>query len=317
MDSFELENPVDASDVHQRVQQFISAQSSPLAVVTSGGTTVPLEKNCIRFIDNFSQGTRGALCAEEFLKRGYAVIFLSRLGSLQPFVNHLPSLHDASGLFSVLSDTSDQRELRVADPCMAAMADVWPHAQAAQSSQRLLTVHFTSVFEYLRYLEVISRLCQGPQTAFVLAAAVSDFYVPWPQLPQHKIQSANGALQLQLQNVPKCLGMLRHAWAPNALHVSFKLETDEGLLLRKAAGAIEKYGMHCVVANMLHTRKDKVVVVSREQTGASLPNTSKLDGGMIAETIEREDGDCIEGKLVAYIVGRHRSHCEWQETVGL
>lgn len=35
-----------------------------LVVVTSGGTTVPLEVNTVRFIDNFSTGTRGARSAE-------------------------------------------------------------------------------------------------------------------------------------------------------------------------------------------------------------------------------------------------------------
>ena len=36
----------------------------PVAFVTSGGTTVPLEKNTVRFIDNFSTGTRGTKCTE-------------------------------------------------------------------------------------------------------------------------------------------------------------------------------------------------------------------------------------------------------------
>jgi phosphopantothenate-cysteine ligase len=62
----------------------------PLAVVTSGGTTVPLERRCVRFIDNFSAGTRGAASAERFLQRGYAVVFLTRRGSLQPFSLELP-----------------------------------------------------------------------------------------------------------------------------------------------------------------------------------------------------------------------------------
>jgi len=42
--------------------------SRPLVCVTSGGTTVPLEKRCVRFIDNFSGGTRGALSTEAFLE---------------------------------------------------------------------------------------------------------------------------------------------------------------------------------------------------------------------------------------------------------
>lgn len=36
--------------------------------MTSGGTTAPLERRCVRFLDNFSQGTRGALSAEQFLQ---------------------------------------------------------------------------------------------------------------------------------------------------------------------------------------------------------------------------------------------------------
>lgn len=35
-----------------------------IAIVTSGGTTVPLERRTVRFIDNFSTGTRGACLAE-------------------------------------------------------------------------------------------------------------------------------------------------------------------------------------------------------------------------------------------------------------
>lgn len=35
-----------------------------VAVVTSGGTTVPLERNTVRFLDNFSTGARGAASAE-------------------------------------------------------------------------------------------------------------------------------------------------------------------------------------------------------------------------------------------------------------
>jgi hypothetical protein len=31
---------------------------------------VPLERNCVRFIDNFSAGTRGAMSTEQFLQVG-------------------------------------------------------------------------------------------------------------------------------------------------------------------------------------------------------------------------------------------------------
>lgn len=38
--------------------------SKRIVCVTSGGTTVPLEQRCVRFIDNFSSGHRGATSTE-------------------------------------------------------------------------------------------------------------------------------------------------------------------------------------------------------------------------------------------------------------
>lgn len=35
-----------------------------IVCVTSGGTTVPLEQRCVRYIDNFSSGNRGAASTE-------------------------------------------------------------------------------------------------------------------------------------------------------------------------------------------------------------------------------------------------------------
>ena len=49
---------------------------------------MPLEHNTVRFVDNFSAGTRGSASAEYFLDQGYAVIFMHRLKSLEPFVRH-------------------------------------------------------------------------------------------------------------------------------------------------------------------------------------------------------------------------------------
>jgi phosphopantothenate-cysteine ligase len=59
-----------------------------VVLVTSGGTTIPFEKNTVRFIDNFSVGTRGSSSTEHFLAQDYAVIFLYRANSLRPFARH-------------------------------------------------------------------------------------------------------------------------------------------------------------------------------------------------------------------------------------
>lgn len=78
----------DDTTLIRRLQNFTTRHTShhiPIALVTSGGTSAPLEHNCVRYLDNFSTGTRGAYAVEEFCKRGYAVIHLRRVGSVAPF----------------------------------------------------------------------------------------------------------------------------------------------------------------------------------------------------------------------------------------
>ena len=44
--------------------RWVKLNSSVLSLSQSGGTTMPLEHNTVRFVDNFSAGTRGASSAE-------------------------------------------------------------------------------------------------------------------------------------------------------------------------------------------------------------------------------------------------------------
>ncbi|KAK7260106.1 hypothetical protein RIF29_25871 [Crotalaria pallida] len=64
--------------------------------------------------------------------------------------------------------------------------------------------------------------CLGPCVMFYLAAVVSDYYVPWKDMVEHKIQSGSHLLDVQLVQVPKMLSVLRKDWAPLAFCVSFK-----------------------------------------------------------------------------------------------
>ena len=75
VDQFFKDAPLPTTSIDSSVQAFIrkhtpvdGLQGRPIVCVTSGGTTVPLERRCIRFIDNFSGGTRGALSVEQFLQ---------------------------------------------------------------------------------------------------------------------------------------------------------------------------------------------------------------------------------------------------------
>lgn len=219
----------------ESVRHFLVASveaSLKLAVVTSGGTTVPLEQRTVRFIDNFSTGTRGALCAERLLTSQsqppsvqspdikpyqYAVIFLSRIGSMQPFLQRA----SASTFLNSLDVTSSGgTKVTVTDKAIIEDVSTWQVVK-----HRLFNISFTTVHEYLACLRSISVLIQqlNIPAMFVLAAAVSDFYLPRDELQEHKLQSSEGDLKLTLTRVPKCLGILRKNWAPSSFIVSFKV----------------------------------------------------------------------------------------------
>jgi phosphopantothenate-cysteine ligase len=46
---------------------------------------------------------------------------------------------------------------------------------------------------------------------------------------------------IALRLVPKVLKAVTHIWAPNAYIISFKLETDNRILIQKSKEALKKY----------------------------------------------------------------------------
>jgi hypothetical protein len=83
----DTEPPSDLAFVDLSLREFFAfhcAAGRRTALVTSGGTMVPLEARMVRFVDNFSTGLRGASLAEGLLAAGYAVVFLHRAGSKRP-----------------------------------------------------------------------------------------------------------------------------------------------------------------------------------------------------------------------------------------
>ncbi|GMH14817.1 hypothetical protein Nepgr_016658 [Nepenthes gracilis] len=254
--------------ISEKLKNFIEQNSQlsgngtscrKIVCVTSGGTTVPLEQRCVRYIDNFSSGHRGAASTEYFLKAGYAVIYLHRRGTCQPYCRSLPD----DPLLECFEFTNEGNIQVQRSQCEAVRKAIMDH-HAALAAGFLLKLPFTTIFEYLQLLQLIaiSMRSLGPAAMFYLSAAVSDFYVPWDSMAEHKIQSASGPLDMSLAQVPKMLSVLRRDWAPMAFCISFKLETDPGILLEKASMALNKYKMHAVVANELSTRKEVVVVVT-------------------------------------------------------
>ncbi|CAD5221892.1 unnamed protein product [Bursaphelenchus okinawaensis] len=245
--------------LEERVEKFVEKTSNEgrrLALITSGGTIVPLEKNTVRFIDNFSQGTRGSASSEYFLKHGYNVIFFYRENSLKPFSRHAPNLFEQF----VINDEGK--------PIFTPTPEVEKAiVENKKYGDRLLFITFTTVEQYLHEIELICKHVHklGPRALIYLAAAVSDFYIKKEELPTHKIQSKEGDLQLRLSVVTKILDRLVTAVVPQAFLISFKLETDPEMLIPKAQMALKKYGHSLVIANMLANRKTDVTFVQADK----------------------------------------------------
>ncbi|KAF2132239.1 phosphopantothenate-cysteine ligase-like protein [Dothidotthia symphoricarpi CBS 119687] len=254
-----------------------------VVLVTSGGTTVPLETQTVRYIDNFSAGTRGATSAEYFLQNGYAVIFLHRQFSLLPYSRHYS--HNTRSFLDYMKE--EDGRVVVDEQHQEEMLRVLRQYAEVKRENKLLILSYVTITEYLWNLREVAKLMRplGPKAIFYLAAAVSDFFVPQDRMVEHKIQSNEEFLQgaadagnsnaktpaartegrslvIDLEPVPKFLQSLVDGWAPEAMIVSFKLETDPSMLVKKAQYSLNKYSHHLVIGNLLLTRKWEVVFVS-------------------------------------------------------
>jgi phosphopantothenate-cysteine ligase len=178
---------------------------------------------------------------------------------------------------------------------------------AALQEGRLLTIPFRTVEEYIAKLQISAEaldICQS-LTIFYLAAAVSDFYVPRSDRSEHKIQSKDNSgeegLVLRLKPVPKVMSLLRKTWAPSAFVVSFKLETDPDLLRTKAERAVERYGCHMVIGNLLQSRHDKVFILTPQDQQLQNP-CDATDWPLEEITKSSKDIDSLESSLMDVVI---------------
>ena len=259
----------------ERVRAFLAAahgEDRPIVLVTSGGTTVPLEKNTVRFIDNFSTGQRGAASVEYFLEQNYRVVFFHRPSSALPYQRHMKSIFEQSP-----SNPTDYLE------------------RYEKHRASLLPVSFQTVTEYLTGLEQLCRLLKpfGRSALIYACAAVSDYYIPDEELTEHKIPSGQEELLIRLKPVPKRLGSIKGDFTPDAFVVSFKLETDASILEDKCRKSADKYNQDVIVGNMLQTRSNQVRIFER------LSNQWT--------TIDRGDSPKeIECELIHFLCAKHQ-----------
>ncbi|XP_015234606.1 PREDICTED: phosphopantothenate--cysteine ligase [Cyprinodon variegatus] len=291
--------PSHVEEVKEKMATFATHHAQAgrrVVLITSGGTKVPLESRTVRFLDNFSSGRRGASSAEYFLDSGYAVIFLHRHRSLYPYtrmfltINMLDALQFRGG--------EGGGEVVVDQQVLPDIGRVLKRYNEVKDGGLLLPIEFNTLSEYLHLLKAAAQALStiGSKAMFYLAAAVSDFYIPASEMPEHKIQSSNGPLQLSMKMVPKILSPLVKDWAPQAFVTSFKLETDPSILLDRARRALDTYRHQAVVANVLDSRRGYVVVVTPE-TQAEL---------VLTEEEVKKDVE-IEERIVSNLTSAHSS----------
>ena len=238
---------------------------------------VPLEKNTVRFIDNFSTGERGAASAEYFLERNYLVLFFHRLSSKLPYQRHIKTIFDES-------QWNPNYYLD----------------QYHQHKNSLLLIPFQTVTDYFNGLKQLCCLLKpyGRSTLIYTSAAVSDYYIPNEQLTEHKIPSNQNELIIQLKPVPKLLGCIKSDYAPDAFVVSFKLETDEKILKDKCLQSANKYNQNIIIGNILKTRRNQVQIFERIQNQWTTIQ-------QLQETNEQNE---IEFQIVDFLCNKHRDY---------
>lgn len=293
----------------------LTAPPAGVAFITSGGTTVPLERRPVRYLTNFSSGGRGSFLTESLAERGWTCVLLRHQQAVRPFRRSIDAL-STEALFAMIEGGSSRSsgEGSAEEAEVRRMAAIY-----RERSHALLEVSFDTVVEYLYLLRGLSRVLCGsggrdgsgssatptPVTPpllltrpllFFAAAAVSDYYVPLAAMAADKISGGDG-LTLRLENVPKTLGLLQDDWLRRSgstdkapLLVSFKLETCEAAMRTKAVKNLHQYGSDAVVANMLQTYKERVWVYVQ---GA--------DDGLPTE-VERTKDRTIEAALCDYFI---------------
>lgn len=261
------------SSFRKEIKTFFSQALGNIAIVTSGGTSVPLEQHTVRSIENFSTGKRGASIAEEFLEQGYTVLFLTRNTGKLPYLRHV-----------------NQTDILKSPNAIENISHLVAKFNSYKESGKLMIQEFVTVESYLAKLEEITveaKKCQE-KIIFVLSAAVSDFTTPGT-ISTHKIKSDVAKLNLTLVPTPKKLGLIKK-YCPKALVISFKLETDPSELLKSCHKALTNYEVDYVVGNILDLRYQEFVLVSNSMIKTYYISDGELEVQLVKTLITFQQG---------------------------
>ncbi|CDJ39337.1 DNA/pantothenate metabolism flavoprotein domain-containing protein, putative [Eimeria tenella] len=109
--------PPNVATAGLRVRQFVrplheeeALKEAKVAIVTAGGTDVPLEREAVRYITNTSSGARGAALCEQLLRLGYYVILVTSIRAIKPFVRHLLPTYPMPAILDFISLRVQQQQ---------------------------------------------------------------------------------------------------------------------------------------------------------------------------------------------------------------
>ncbi|KAJ3005757.1 hypothetical protein NUW54_g4200 [Trametes sanguinea] len=196
--------------------------------------------------------TRGSTSAEYFLKAGYAVIFMHRQFSLQPFSRHYShSTHPFLDFldFDPSEDPSEASHIVVRPSERAQLLEVLTAYKAVQRAGTLLTLTFVTVNDYLWLLRAVSQEMSllGRSCLYYLAAAVSDFFLPRQKMYKNGHEKATSCRSRFAFRQPfDFASFLTHP--PTAGDRSRPADSQ-------GAASACRYGHQVVIGNDLHHRK--------------------------------------------------------------
>lgn len=164
-------------------------------LITSGGTVSKVDD--VRTLGNFSSGTTGSLIAEQFLRQGDEVIFVTSKSGKRPFAKDL-----------CVDPTR---------PIDAELERVRRVVMRYRSVSPALREHVFETFE--QYEELVKKLLLENPDVVILAAAVSDYGAEYQK---GKLPSNSEELTIKLHRYPKVISMVKQL-APKTFLVGFKL----------------------------------------------------------------------------------------------
>ena len=184
-------------------------------IITSGSTFVPWDD--VRGITNHSKGTTGAKIAEYFAKNflvNYeesSIKFITQKGCKTPFEKH--HLIDVKTVIDYLSNLGQESYVEYAKEFNKDIEEY------RENSQALKKIDIHLVNDFYEYLDECLNQDVDENTVFISCAAVSDY---GPKRVDGKIASSQNAFNLQLEKLPKVIGLVKNKF-PKMPIIGFKL----------------------------------------------------------------------------------------------